>query len=502
MNENLMDWLSGLTGSFSSPLGSNGASLAKTVELHQTDEIWECTVRRVRAWVSPPDGEPSRPWIILTASGDSRICGADLVEHEPTPAEVIHALARAMRHPVPGSGGRRRPSAVHLDNETLVKVLAPQLEKVGIECAFRPMLRQVESALQELWDVFEDAESIGGLLDVPGVTPFLVEGVFKAAASFYRAAPWYWVSDTDPIEIRYPVHGQARYAVVLGHGGEAYGVAIYDSVDILLQTYSGTPLDQMVGEETWTAMLFGQAMELPFDDLDAMEAYGWPVAGKRGYPLPLRISLSGIPVRPGKPDLLRIEAALLAIPRFVSEHMKATEGSPSPAEETLTIDVADGADHIYLRYPVPELELEPEIGDRWLSNEADPVRERNAELMALFEEWLSSRGTVGNEARIHLENAKRFAFSYLGDAGGSLGVSCAADEATPEDLDEFLGDWLAYQTDLALVSTVDSHIASLTELYTCLRETQQLSAEESGQLLALLQGDRDYYLSFAKDFES
>lgn len=499
MNGKLMDWLSGLTGSVSSPLGSNGASLAKTLELRQIDEIWECTVRRVRAWVNPPEGEPSRPWIILTASGDGRIRGSELVEHEPTPAEVIHALVRAMRHPVPGSGGRHRPSAVYLDNETLVKVLAPQLEKVGIECVFRPSLRQVEAALQDLWDVFEDPESIGGLLDVHGVTPFLVKGVFEAAASFYRAAPWYWVSDADPIEIHYPVQDQARYAVVLGHGGEAYGVAIYNSVDVLLQTYSGTPMDQMMGEGTWTAMLFGEAMELPFDDLDALETYGWPVAGKRGYPLPLRISLSGNPVRPGKSDLLRIEAALLAIPRFVSEHMEANEGAPTPAEETLTIDMADGMDHIHLRYPVPELEME--ISDGWLTDEGDPVHKRNVELMTLFEEWLSSRAAAANEAQVHLKNARRFAFSYLGDEGGSLGVRCAADEATPEDLDEFLGDWLPYRTDRALVSTVDSHITSLTKLYTCLRETEQLSAEESGELLVLLQGDRDYYLSLAKEVE-
>jgi hypothetical protein len=239
-------------------------------------------------------------------------------------------------------------------------------------------------------------------------------------------------------------------------------------------------------------------MELPFDDLDALETYGWPVAGKRGYPLPLRISLSGNPVRPGKSDLLRIEAALLAIPRFVSEHMKANEGAPTPAEETLTIDMAYGMDHVHLRYPVPELEMEMEISDGWLTDEGDPVRERNAELMTLFEEWLSNRAAAANEAQMHLENARRFAFSYLGDEGGSLGVRCAADEATPEDLDEFLGDWLPYRTDRALVSTVDSHITSLTKLYTCLRETEQLSAEQSGELLALLQNDRYYYLSLAK----
>jgi hypothetical protein len=474
--------------------------LEKTLDLRQRDEIWECTARQARVWIAPPDRDPYRPFIVLTVSRDDRILGLEVLEGPPTPPEVVNALAKAMCHPAPGSGGKRRPTVIHLDAAILIEAVAPELRKVGIACKFRHSLRVAERAVQGLWGYLGDESTIPGLLEIPGVTPFMVKGLFEAAASFYRESPWRTVSDTDPIEIRYPVDSQPRYAAVMGHGGQTYGLAIYSSKDVLRETYAGTPSDQLIGQGTWTSLLYGEAVETPFDDLDAMEAYDWPVADKYAYPLPLQMGPSGSITRPGKSDLLRLEAALLAIPRFVQDHMRADAGFLRPAEETLSIRMADGEDRIHLRYPVPGFEFifEDEIS---FIVEAASVSERNAELLDVFEQWLRNQGLSAGTIRMHLDNIERFAEHYLTEDGGSLGVPCPADEVELPDVDEFLSDWLPYWTDRALVETVKSNIASLKKLYTCLGETGQMPVEDSNEILALLREDRAYYLELARELE-
>jgi hypothetical protein len=500
MKGNLMDWLASM-GSRARAWGRpDEVPLENTLALPQRDEIWECAVRRARTWITPPDRDPYRPYIAITVSREGRVLGADVFEGEPTPSKVINALAKAMCYPAVRSGGRRRPTIIHLSDEVLTEALTPELGKVGVRCEFRHTLREAEQALQSLGRFLGDEEAIPGLLDVPGATPFLIKGLFEAAASFFREAPWYWINDSNPIEIHYPVGSQPRYAVVMGHGGQTYGLAIYNSTDVLRETYAGTPPDQLIGRETWTALLFGEAIETPFDDLDAIETHGWPVAGKYAYPLPLRTGLSERPTRPGKSDLLRLEAALLAIPRFVQKHTRADEELPRPAEETLAITMADGEDRIHLRYPVPGFEMILE-DDGSIIADAGGARDRNAELLGAFEQWLRDQGLSARTIQMRLDDIKRFAQHYLADEGRGLGLPCPADQAALADVDAFLADWILYRADRPLVGTVESHIASLKKFYICLKETGQMPAEDSDEILALLQKDREYYLELAREFE-
>jgi hypothetical protein len=500
MKGNLMAWLAAIGGRALTSGRPDEVPLEKTLDLPQRDEIWECTVRRARTWITPPDRDPYRPYIVLTVSRDDRILGLEVLEDDPTPPEVVNALAKAMCHPARGSGGRRRPTVIHLDDAVLTEALAPALGKVGVSCKFRHNLYETEQALQSLWGFLGDERTIPGLLESPGVTPFMVKGLFEAAASFYRETPWLWIDDTHPVEIRYPVDSQPRYAVVMGHGGQTYGLAVYNSTDVLRETYAGTPPDRLIGQGAWTALLFGEAVETPFDDLDAIEAHDWPVVDKYAHPLPLQMGLSGRPTRPGKSDLLRMEAALLAIPRFVREHIRADQGRLRPAEETLAILMADGEDRIHLRYPVAGFEMVLE-DERTMIAEAVQVRDRNVELLATFDQWLRTQGLSARTIRMHLDNIERFTDRYLTDHGGDQGIPCPADEAALADVDEFLADWLPYQADRALVATVKSNIASLKKFYICLKETGQMPLTDSDEILALLQEDREYYVGLARGLE-
>ena len=500
MKRDMMDWLTGLGGRLLTLGQPDDVLLEEARNLRQADEIWECTARRARTWITPPDRDPYRPYIVLIVSQHGKVRGTEIFELEPAPSEIIGALAKAMCHPVPGSGGKRRPTSIHVDDADLATTLAPELREVGVNCQFRHTLREVEEALEALEQSFGYEERIASLLDTPGVTPFMVQGFFEAAASFYREAPWRWVDDANPIEIRYPPGGRPHYAVVMGHGGEAYGLAIYKSTDVLKETYAGTPMDQLIGRETWIALLFNQAIEMPFNDLDAIEAHTWPVAGKHAYPLPVQVGLSGQLTRPGGSDLLRLEAALLAIPSFVVKYMRADVTRPQPAEETLKIAMADGEDRIHLSYPVAGLETTPEDDVAFIAQSAEMLT-RNAALLDAFEQWMHAQDLSGKTIRTHRDNIERFAQRYLAEEGGTLGIPCPADEGELADIDEFLADWLPYRVERASVKAVKSHMASLKTFYRFLGETNQMSAADVEEILALLERDRGYYLELAQYLE-
>ncbi len=476
--------------------------LTKIRRLRQTDEAWESTTRRMRAWITPRNQAPYRPYVIITVSQDGRVVGTNVVEEVPTPDQVLDALVKAMRRPVLGGGRKRRPAVIYMDDEALVETLAPRLQEVGIRCEYRHTLREVEDALLSMEQFMTKREPIPGLLKLPGVTPFMVKGLFEAAAHFYREAPWRWIDDSRPIEVRYPPDGRPRYAVVMGHGGQTYGLAVYKSPDELREVYAGTPPDQLMGKVEWTSLLFGEVTEMPFDDLDDMEKYGWPVAGEPAYPLPIRVTRSGQFVRPGKSELLWFEAALLAIPTFVRDYMQADRGFPRLAEATLTVMMADGEDSIHLRYPVPGFETPYE--KEWVAAEEEgkaqieAVRERNMELLRTFEQWLTRRGLSAGTARRHLDNVKLFADEYMTE-GGSTGVPRPADQAEIVDVDEFLSEWFMREVEGASARAVEANITSLKRFYRCLKETGQMSPEKADEVLELLRVDRNYYIELAQE---
>ena len=358
MKRKLMNVLAGTVGRLLTMGRPDEVPLEEVRDLRQADEVWESTIRLARIWITPPDEDPYRPYLALTVSPTGQILGTEILDKDPPMSdEVINALAKAMCYPGPGAGGKRRPTAIHMEDEALVEALAPKLQEVGVRCEYRHTLREAEYALVEMDRFMSEQEPISGLLEVPGVTPFVVDGLFEAAAYFYREAPWRWLDDSHPIGMRYPVDSEPRYAVVMGHGGETYGLALYNSAEILQATYAGVPPDQLIGQEGWIAVLFGEAIDMSFDDLDAIRKYDWPVAGKYAYPLVLQVTRSGQPTRPSKSELFRIEAALLAIPDFVENQMAAAEGLPQSAMETMTIAMADGEDQISLGYPVPGFEM-------------------------------------------------------------------------------------------------------------------------------------------------
>lgn len=480
--------------------------LSKVHRLRQTDEVWESSVSRMRAWITPRNQAPYRPYVILTVSQTGKVVGTNVVDDIPTPDQFLNTIVKTMRRPALGSGRKRRPAVIYVDDEALVETLAPKLQEVGVRCEYRHTLRQVKAALSSMEQfTHRGEEPIPGLIKSPGVTPFMVNGLFEAAAFFYREAPWRWIDDSRPIKVSYPPGGRLRYAVVMGHGGETYGLAVYNSPDELREVYTGIPPDELIGRMEWTSVLFGAVTEMPFDDLDDMEKYDWPVAGELAYPLPFRITRSGHLVRPGKSELLWFEAALLAIPTFVRDYMRADGEFAHPAEATLTVAMADGKYDVHLCYPVPGFEI-PHEKD-WVSIEeeeetqAETARERNAELLRAFEQWLTQKRLSAKTVQRHLDNVVFFADVYMAGDGGSIELPRPADQAETMDVDEFLSEWFMREAAWVSVGTIKAHIASLKKFFACLKEMGQMPAGKADEVLELLRVDRDYYIELMREYE-
>ena len=159
------------------------------------------------------------------------------------------------------------------------------MAEIGVICDYAATLPAVEAVLRELSAQLNEGEVRPGLLEAPGVTLPLLAEFYAAAAFFYQQAPWRWVDNLAALEIRYPVDGPARYAVIMGFGGQEFGLAVFPTAKDLGLQYSNLEPDQLMQKMTAFSVTYGESDALSFADLDAITKYGWPVAGPNTYPL-------------------------------------------------------------------------------------------------------------------------------------------------------------------------------------------------------------------------
>jgi hypothetical protein len=316
----------------------------------ETSETWQVARVLLRTWIAEEGAEPRRPWLTIVVSVPrGLVLGTELESEQPAPDRVLSVLAQTMVSPRVGRSGR--PARVVCSEPELAEAIASGLERQGIACAFAetPELREAVASLEEH---LQGERLLPGLLDTPGVTPQQVGHLFAAAADYYRAAPWRFVSDEHPIAVRFPAEGaRARYAVVMGSGGIEFGLAVYRSLEHLAAAYSGIPAEVLVDAFDQEAITYGKVQDLPFSDLDALERYEWEVAGPNAYPLPLLFTRGRDVRRPSQEDLSWYEATLRAIPRFVTEYLRTASGRVRRAEATLQVPLGDGETAVYLRHP-------------------------------------------------------------------------------------------------------------------------------------------------------
>ena len=333
------------------------------LKLPQRQETWYLAVRELQIWITPPEEEPSQPYVALVMNLDQGIIQSfDTYPSPPTPDQVIETLFEAMRSQPPGSSQKpHRPKQIHFEDEILMESMALALEEIGISSKFKPEKEMVDEILAEMTEhLMGGAADIPGLLSQKDVSPKLVEALFDAAAQYYRAAPWVHLTNMQPLAIQVEPETEPRYVVVMGNGGVEYGLALYKQWDDFMLQFDlvDNPLDMMPPEGA-QSLFFGDITQVSFEDLKAIEEYGWEIVDEEGYPIPVIFTRDGEAKRPGRADLLWYEAALRAIPQFAPAHLKSDDQVDyQPARVEFTISTHAREKQVAIEYPAGDIPVE------------------------------------------------------------------------------------------------------------------------------------------------
>jgi tetratricopeptide (TPR) repeat protein len=339
-------------------------------QLPRLSETWLIATAQLRTWIAPPDEAPYRPYVILIVSAEQgSVRGSNIVPTPPTPRQVWDTLAQAMHHPVPKSGKRGAPERIVMADSTLAEGIMPFLADAQLEIDIYE-----QSLPDEITEIIRDLENHlrggkpehPGLLSVPGVTPELLRGFYSAAAEYYRAAPWVHLNNYQVIALRHPAEKEYRYAMSMGQAGVEYGLASYLRwSDVVRQfTEDENPMT-MLPADGLHSLFFDDITKPPFEELEAIQKYGFEIASPEAYPIPYIVESPQKIRRPSRQDLLWYEAALCAIPMIVRDSLKSDgRGDYQPVEMTLDVPTHAGTIAVAFRYPAGEIPLAAQPAQR------------------------------------------------------------------------------------------------------------------------------------------
>lgn len=361
--------------------------LNKLRKVRQSDATWLCTVRRAPCWIMPKKQPPYRPFVVLVIDQNTElILQTNTSDERPTPEAVLDILFKTMQGTLLTLWRRKRPTRILIDDAELVRAIAPRLAELDIHCGQRASLPQINAALLEMENNMTRHKPIPGLLSISGATVPLVAELFAAAADYYRQKPWRWLENWMAIEVHYPPEGRARFALVLGGGGEYFGLSLYESLADLDVLFERSTSEQSYRRPlTWLSLVLEEATAMSFADLDASEKYAWPVAGEKAYPVVFKPTsgddnLGGLPAAS---ELYRLAAALRVIPGFVSQHLRTTSSLPRPVQATYDLPGVHAGQQIMLRFPAG---TKPTAEDRLYSPDT-PQSVDPHELEEYIQEW-------------------------------------------------------------------------------------------------------------------
>ena len=386
----------------------------------QTHETWGLIVAQLKIWITPKNEPAWRPHLMLVLDLDhDLVLNQDISQPPPTPQAVEAVLAQAMNKPAPGGGKPRRPARVRFADPLLAPALAPGLERVGVAGEVGP-LPELEEAVRLLEEHMRGGPEHPGLLSVRGATPQSVGGLFAAAAEFYRAAPWVQLNNGQTFALQIPAKGGATWiASVMGNGGVEYGLAVYKSWSAFEKVYLGAddPRELLSGH---VALFYGGPEMLPFDDFDAVQRYGWPVAGPQAYIVPIVVELSDSVRRPDQAELRWLEAALRAIPLLVRDSLRPDgQGDYQPCKTSLTVPTAAGVVAVGATYPGGQLPLarRPVHAEDWVTLADDDADDDAPQLdRRAMEGLLAQMGGAMDEGDDILDPRLRAAQELMYDA--------------------------------------------------------------------------------------
>jgi tetratricopeptide (TPR) repeat protein len=301
--------------------------------LPQEYDVWQADFRPLPTWIRR-DGDPIRPWIILAASRSNKLVLAHLIQEEPpTPGRLWDTLVQAMQHPVVGDP--HRPTELQVPAREQWVSLKLHIEEVGIGLTTTDELEALDEMFEHVID-HVCGKPLPGLLSVPGVTPAQAASVYRAAAAFFRQAPWKKVGYEAAIRVECDrFQGGPWFAVLMGQSGLTIGLALYEDLQTLRRMWSNGGDEQTARRTVATSVTFGEEWDIPVADLDAAKTHGWEIARPDAWPA-LFHKDRGRSMRSALAwELELMEGCLRAVPDFVDRRRQ-----DDPGREEVTVPAA------------------------------------------------------------------------------------------------------------------------------------------------------------------
>ncbi len=343
-------------------------TVRKLSDLPQVHDTFLYVSTLMHTWITPPAAPPVRPYAGLVASAETGMVRAvQVYSAEPTAQEARDLLIQAMRKPGNEGGKPGRPDAIAVVDRNLIEPLQGLLEEAGVKISVFPVERpaELDAMIRDLEEHLRGEPEMPGLLSVQGVTPELVGEFFAAASEFYEAAPWDKLSNYDVLAIRRPEDREDRYSFAMGGIDGEYGLMTFDHwEDVVHQFQVDDATEQDMPEEGMHALYYVDMTLMPFDDVDAINQYNWPVNDEEAYPIPVIVKPDESVERPSQHELLWYIVALRAIPEMVNQLKMDRDGEYKPFDKTIRVKGYDGEADVRVSYDPFRLDpYLPEVSD-------------------------------------------------------------------------------------------------------------------------------------------
>lgn len=274
------------------------------------------------------------------------------------------------------------PNQIEVCDPELAEYLRQRLPGIGIEVRLVDRLAALEPALRSLFDYMStQAVEPPSLLAARGMTVERVRSFADAAADFFRAAPWRYLTDSDLIRVEAPKPPKGMgLLVVLGAGRSTFGLVAYPSLAAYCRFLrigtQGESAESRLGG--LTQVLFDELADLPASDAELWQQHELPVAGTRAYPLAIKYLSKGDLGRPSPKELEFLAGALRALATTSEEEIDSGRWDK---------DVLVNNHTSRFTLTIPDL-LDPPSPQQWLQRGFEPDRRAHERVFADMQRYM------------------------------------------------------------------------------------------------------------------
>ena len=341
----------------------------------RANETWQGGLVRMPAWIDNKIDEPYRPLLPLwVAVNDDKLHVGELLK--PGEENLAAAVEALLEFACQDNFGGYWPGKIEVTDSALAEHLRDLLADAEIEVCLVERLKAVERVVDAMpFAKTAGQAKVSSLLDGEGVTLENLRSFAAAAAAFYQAEPWRYLTDTDIIRIEEPRSPRGmEYAVVLGAGRSVFGLGFYRSMAGYMEFRNGaseTGVPRFGREGLWQ-LSFDPITEIPPKDADLWMDHQLPVAGRSAYPLVMNFQSGGRITRPSVVELSYLHALLLAL-------SQTTEAEIDSGRWQKKVTTPDGSTVVALA--IPDL-LKPPTPQEWMKRGFAPDRRAHERLSA------------------------------------------------------------------------------------------------------------------------